>query len=200
MKTDPALRFAAAALAWLLAAAGLGFWLAEAWAVPVRALSEWGLGIGLPGLVAGVERQGALLEIVTRVAPAASPAATLTFGVNPLAYGYGIPLYAALVLAMPGAPGPKAARLAAGLALLLPAQALGVCLEVGKVLAFDLASETRRIWTPSTQGRELVGLGYQFGVLILPGLAPVVLWMGMHAKSVARLAPGFRAVLREPPC
>ena len=78
-----------------------------------------------------------------------------------------------------------------GLALLFPLQAWGIGFDILKTLAFDLGPEIRGRLDLAPWALEATALGYQFGTLVLPAVAPVALWLGQHRIFVASLAPGM---------
>ena len=61
----------------------------------------------------------------------------------------------------------------------------------GDQLAFDLGPEIRGRLDLAPWALEATALGYQFGTLVLPAVAPVALWLGQHRIFVASLAPGM---------
>jgi len=168
--------------AWYLAAAFHGLAAGEA----ARALVE----LLKPGLVSALERQGTELVFVTTllVHPAAGEAGVLVTEVNPLLYTYGLPLFAALMLAARS----RAWKIAAGAAILLPFQGWGI--------AFDFLAQIGIRSGPAVSVQaglaewpaEAIALAYQAGSLLFPALVPVVLWAAFNRPLISRLA-GSRA-------
>jgi len=113
-----------------------------------------------------------------KVRAAGGQMALLLPEVRALAYTWGLALFLALSLAARA----RAWTFAAGVALLLPLQAWGIAfdllMQVGIGLRADLALQTGL----SAGQREFIALGYQLGALILPSLAPVMLWAGFNRK------------------
>ncbi len=97
--------------------------------------------------------------------------AELLIEIDPRLFTYGAPVFAALMLAT----GAKIRYIFLGLALLLPFQAWGIFFDLLKQLAIPTVEGMPKNMALEGLARELVALGYQFGVLILPMLAPVVL-------------------------
>ena len=148
------------------------------------------LNFAEPRIIESVARSGAALVFVTtiEIRTAAGQSGALVVEANPLIYTYGLALLAALMLAA-RAPWWK---LLAGAAALLPIQACGI--------AFDFLSQVSITLGPGVASRagitgwrvEAIALAYQAGTLLLPTLAPVLLW--------ALLCRGFveRWLLRPP--
>jgi hypothetical protein len=193
---SPLSRFVLRVLLWLPLCFGGWFLFAILMSTPVAWLSGLALPGLFPDLFSEVARDGYLLDIVTRFAAPAEltqgRAGELAFGVNPMIYGYGIPLFTALVLATADEEGFHHWWIwGGGLLLLVLVQGFGVTLEALKVVLFGLGPEVAARAGFSPFQRELVALGYQLGTLVLPAMTPVVLWLGGYRRFVARLAPSF---------
>ena len=111
----------------------------------------------------------------------------LTVGVDLLLYSFGLPLYAALVLAAkePG----WLRRLLVGYAVLMPFVAWSALADFLKNVAItmgpQIASQTGFVaWQ-----REVIAFSYQFGALILPTVVPIVTWVLIHRAFLERLRP-----------
>jgi hypothetical protein len=98
-------------------------------------------------------------------------------------YTYGAPVFAALMIAA----GAKIRFLLLGLLFLLPFQAWGVFFDLLKQLAFPTVEGIPKNLGLEGLPREFIALGYQFGVLILPMLAPVVLAAAFARERVKHL-------------
>jgi len=147
----------------------------------------------LPQLISAVEPDGNhLLVILTLEAQDTSTGTLRTgemlFKLNPLIYGYSIPLYTALVLASPGEDGRRLAAWLIGAVVLLLVQALCIQSQILKVVAIDLAQETRSLLGFPNWGYEAVALFYQLGYLILPSVTPIGLWLFQFRGFVMELA------------
>ena len=143
--------------------------------------------LGLADLVGGIEQSGSTLVFATTLRPgtAAAQAARVTVDVNMLLYAFGLPLYAALVLA---ARDPRWTRLLViGYAALIPFVAWGVLADFLKNVAITagplITSQTGFVaWQ-----REAIAFAYQLGALILPTVAPAVLWVVTHDAFLERM-------------
>jgi hypothetical protein len=107
----------------------------------------------------------------------------LLIEVDPRLFSYGAPVFAALMIAAGG----KLRFLLAGLLLLLPFQAWGVFFDLLKQLALPTLEGMPKNLGFEGMPREFIALGYQFGVLILPMLAPVVLAAAFARHRVMHL-------------
>ncbi len=91
--------------------------------------------------------------------------------IDPRQYTYGAPVFAALIVAARS----KIRFLLLGLAMLMPFQAWGVFFDLLKQIAFPTVEGMPKNLGFEGVPREFLALAYQFGALILPMLAPVVL-------------------------
>ena len=177
--------FFVSALLWLMVALAVWYplrhWmvLAPAW------LAGQVMAVVFPRWVTGVQIEGSMQVLVTtlRVWSADNRLGDLAPEVNGLVYAYGAPLLAALLLA--SRPRRWWWKLPAGLLVLVPFQAWGICftwlLQVAVVAGEQTRSQTRfGPWETN-----LVAAGYQFGFLILPTLVPVLLWLAFDRRVLA---------------
>ena len=148
----------------------------------VRAVAHVGFG----DLVRAVEQSGAVATFVTTLgAGVASAKGLVTVDVNLRAYAFGMPLFAALTLAARTTQWKR--YLAIGYATLTPVVAFGVLADLLKDVAITagpaIASQTGFVpWQ-----RETIAFAFQFGSLILPAVAPAVLWVAMHLPFLTTL-------------
>ena len=139
----------------------------------VRAIAH----VGFADLVRAVEQSNAVATFVTTLRAGTG---VVTVDVNLLLYSFGLPLFAALTLA---AHEPHWKRhLVAGYAALAPIVAFGALADFLKNVAITsgpaIASQTGFVdWQ-----RESIAFAFQFGSLILPAVAPLVLWIAMHRQ------------------
>ena len=116
----------------------------------------------------------------------------LGFHLNPLIYCYSLPLLYALILATPGRG--KWLNLLWGLFLTLPTEIFSMVFSVLKILTFNVGEAFQTQQQISALGVDLIALGYQFGTLILPMIAPLVIWIALHRKFILQLAPQLQQV------
>jgi hypothetical protein len=193
-----------AVAAWLPLCFGAWYYMAIVVTWPLTDLMHWLMTGLLPDAIAEVGQQGYRLEVVTRFPPPPQPglpqvpAGELIFELNPLIYGYSLPLYTALTLATPDRDNRNWWLWFTGLPLLFLLQAWGVGFDILKTLAFDLGPEIGARLDLSPWQLEATALGYQFGTLVLPAVGPTVLWLGQHRSFVVGLAPGMAERLAAP--
>jgi len=152
-------------------------------------------------VIGSVRQSGYRIEVLTTLSPGAAVGAVvpkgvvpeITFSVNPLIYGYCLPLFSALVLSSPGSEGERWGRWFIGILLLYPVQAFGVSMEIVKTMLFRVGPQVGVELASAQWQYELTALGYQFGYLILPAVAPLVLWIALHQRFIATLAPSVAA-------
>jgi hypothetical protein len=180
-------RFIVTVLAWLPVAFVVWYFAAPVLLWPVKLIAEGVARIGFGDLVRAVEQSGAIVTFATTLKPGTASARGGEIGVdvNMLLYSFGLPLYAALVLAArePG----WGRRLAIGIAALLPFAAWGVVADFLKNVAITsgpfVASQTGFVpWQ-----REAIAFAFQFGSLILPTVVPAIAWVVGHRAFLERL-------------
>jgi hypothetical protein len=195
---SPLARFIGRVFAWLPAAFAVWYFAAPVLLWPAALIVRLSTRAGLGELVHGIEQAGATLTFATALKPGGTFAesAQITVDVNMLLYAFGMPLYAALVLAArePGWP----RRLVVGYAVMLPFVAWGVLADFLKNVAITagpmIVSQTGFVsWQ-----RELIAFAYQFGSLILPTVVPAVAWVLADRGFLERLRTGSGAAARSP--
>jgi len=101
----------------------------------------------------------------------------LGFIINPLIYGFGLPLLFGLVMAS-GVPFlRKMGTLLVGYVCVMLVQVWGVVWQTLKMLAFNFGPDAHQLVVDAGISDELIALCYQLGVLIFPPLVPIVLWV-----------------------
>jgi hypothetical protein len=115
----------------------------------------------------------------------------LGFIVNPLIFGFGLPLLFGLVMASGVAFLRKVAVLLIGYVAILLIQIWGVVWQSLKMLAFNFGPEAHQMVVDAGISDELIALCYQLGVLIFPPLAPVIIWVLANWKLVEQFT-GYR--------
>jgi hypothetical protein len=197
VRLSPLRRFLVAALLWLPFAFFVWFYFAAPLVWPVIALVRFVLLTAWPQLFTAVSQgadlldaQGHVLEHVpyltqlstSVLVDVAAPGTTPRLGfieptVNPMVYGYALPLFAGLVLATPVRLRQRLTQLAAGIPLIWIAQAFGVVSESLKSVLIDAGPLGAEAAARAGLSINLIALCYQFGYLILPSLVPAVLWI-----------------------
>lgn len=111
----------------------------------------------------------------------------LGFHLNPLIYSYSLPLLAALTLATPD--NNKWSNLAWGMLLILPTEIFSMSFSVLKTLTFDVGAAFQAQQGISQTGADIIALGYQMGTLLLPMIAPLIIWVALNKNFLTSLAP-----------
>ena len=181
-------RFTLKVFLWLPVCFGVWYFVSILFAVPLASALDPLITWLLPDLVQGVMRRGNALLLIQRTAAlgseAALPVPAVAHPINPLIYGYGVPLYSALVLAAPGEDAVKMGRWMVGMLILFLAQVFGLATEILKDLTFGIEAARAQL-NLSAFEYEMVALAYQLGYLILPPLAPILIWAMQFRRQVA---------------
>lgn len=183
-RLSPLTIFVLSAFAWLIVLT-LVWTKVSAWtSYPVGVLSNIVLEQGAPMWVRTVRLAPGNMEVDTSVSvtDASGRRGEITVDASPARYAYGLPIFLALLLAARGKG--RVVRAAAGYLLLLPAQAysLTTFLLMQLILGTQLDIRSLRI---SQWQMELIVYAYQVGVLVVPTLAPILIWLWLDRKFVA---------------
>lgn len=170
------------AFLWMIFGFMLWYYLSAFHGAPVRILASEilsrVLGSEFLNIIPNPDRHY-LFQVQTRIPfqfPDGSREA-LGFIVNPLIYGYGLPLLFGLVMASGVPLLRKLAVLLAGYLVVMLVQVWGVFWQTLKMLAFNFGPDAHQVVINAGVSDELIALCYQLGVLIFPPLAPVILWV-----------------------
>jgi hypothetical protein len=101
----------------------------------------------------------------------------LGFIVNPLVFGFGLPLLFGLVMASGVSFLKKMGILLIGYVCVMLIQVWGVVWQSLKMLAFNFGPDAHQLVIDAGISDELIALCYQLGVLIFPPLVPIILWV-----------------------
>ena len=167
---------------WMIFGFMLWYYLSAFHGIPVRMLASeilsLVLGDDFMDIVPNPDRHY-LFQVQTRI-PFVFPDGSreaLGFIVNPLIYGFGLPLLFGLVMASGATFLRKLGVLLAGYVCVMLIQVWGVVWQSLKMLAFNFGADAHQVVADAGISDELIALCYQLGVLILPPLAPVILWV-----------------------
>ncbi len=170
------------AVLWMVFGFMLWYYLSAFHGVPVRLLANEILtrllGDEFWNIVPNPDRHY-LFQVQTRISfqfPDGSREG-LGFIVNPLIYGYGLPLLFGLVMASSVSLLRKTVTLLAGYVCVMLIQVWGVVWQVLKMLAFNFGPDAHQMVINAGISDEVIALSYQLGVLIFPPLVPVILWV-----------------------
>ena len=100
--------------------------------------------------------------------------------VDPARYGYGLPILLALLIAARS--GKFLRKAVLGTLLLIPFQAFTIMMVLLKDLAFKSGAGAQLGY--AQWQLELIAYGYQLGVLLIPTVAPIAIWLWLDNKYV----------------
>ena len=114
----------------------------------------------------------------------------LGFHLNPLIYSYSLPLLYSLILASPEKE--KWLKMIWATFLIIPTELFSMVFSILKTLTFDvgIAFQQQQGLEPITI--DAIAIGYQAGTLIIPMVAPLIIWVAMHRKFLEKLAPQIK--------
>lgn len=192
MAHNPLYLFLLKAALWLPVCLGLWYWKAEWFNAPAAMVSGWIMQTFFSGWVESAAWGQRIFGIATTLKIGAAPGMpegeyALVLEADPLAYGYGLPLFAALLLA--GGEANRWCKLVPGALLLAPFQVWGICFDLLKQAAVTSGAGVSAQTGFSPWQVEGIAFGYQFGALVLPAVAPVVLWLWLDRGLLAMLVP-----------
>jgi hypothetical protein len=188
--SDSLPRFVLRIVAWLPLTFAVWYLAAPLLAWPVALLAEL-ITRSTFDWVKSVEQMGPLITFVTSLKPdeGANPAgvkAVLSVESNVLLFSFGLPMLAALILA---AQEPhRVWMLLIGYAVLLPFQTFSVVADLLKNAAILAGPAVASQTNLDAWQREVIAFCYQFGTLILPTVAPAIVWVLMHRRFLERLS------------
>jgi len=170
------------AVLWMVFGFMLWYYLSAFHGAPVRVLSSEILsallGSDFQNIIPNPDRHY-LFQVQTNIPfqfPDGSREA-LGFIVNPLIFGYGLPLLFGLVMASGVSILRKLGVLLGGYVAVMLVQVWGVVWQSLKMLSFNFGGAASQVVTDAGIPADLIALCYQLGVLILPPLAPIILWV-----------------------
>jgi hypothetical protein len=179
-------RFILTTLAWLPVAFAVWYFTAPVLLWPAELLAEGVLRGAFADIVRGVEHDGTTFRALTSLRAGQSVAGgTISVDVNVLLYAYGLPMFAALVLAARERGWPRI--LLVGCVALLPFVAWGIVADVLKNVAITAGPAVASQAGFSAPAREAIAFAYQFGSLILPTVVPAAAWVLTHRDFLERL-------------
>ena len=149
--------------------------------------------VAFSGLVSNIEQSAAIATFVTSLRiSGATTRGVLTVDVNLLLYAFGMPLYAALTLASRSKSWRR--NLALGYVVLVPCVAFGAFADFLKNVAITAAPAIAAQTGFAAWQREAIAFAFQLGSLILPAVAPAVLWVALNQRLLAVLRRGGESV------
>ena len=111
----------------------------------------------------------------------------LGFHLNPLIYSYSLPLLYSLILATPEKD--KWLHMLWGTFLIVPTELFSMVFSVLKTLTFEVGDVFQQQQQMTQISVDSIAIAYQAGTLIIPMIAPLIIWVAMHRKFLETLAP-----------
>lgn len=177
------------AFLWMVFGFMLWYYLSAFHGAPVRIIADnilsRLLGDGYMNIIPNPDHHY-LFQVQTKISflfPDGSREA-LGFIVNPLVFGYGLPLLFGLVMASGVSFLRKLAILLVGYIAIMLVQVWGVVWQTLKMLVFNFGPDAHQLVIDAGISDELIALCYQLGVLIFPPLAPIILWVLANWKLI----------------
>jgi hypothetical protein len=186
---------------WMLFGFMLWYYLSAFHGIPVRLIAsqvlQAVLGDNFYNIVPNPDHHY-LLQVQTKIQftfPDGSIEA-LGFIVNPLVYGFGLPLLFGLVMGSDAGLWHKLRVLLLGYFVIMLVQVWGVVWQALKMLSFNFGPQTHQIVMDAGLSDTVIAMAYQLGVLIFPPLAPVIIWVLANWRLVEQFT-GWRAPKRK---
>ncbi len=188
MPSDPLRGFLLRTLIWLPICFFAWYYMANLLIWPLVPLADLVLGAALPGVLEAVQLGPREIQFLTHLEVTAPDGrvGTIAFSINPLMYGYNLPLLAALMIAA-GETHFSWTRLLVSYVALLPFQLWGVSFDFVKTVIFDAGPEVSAQIGITGWGLEAVALGYQFGYLMMPVISATAVWILLNRRFINSL-------------
>jgi hypothetical protein len=189
MRANSLGRFVLRVIAWLPLTFAVWYLAAPLFVWPVAVLSEVVTRTAFGDLVKTVEQNGPLLNFVTSLRPGqatSGPKSVLEVESNVLLFTFGLPMFAALILATREPH--RIRQLILGYLILLPFETFSVVADFLKNAAILAGPAVASQIGFTSWQREAIAFSYQFGTLILPTVAPAIVWVLMDRRFLESFA------------
>ncbi len=170
------------------------FYSAALLVLPVHWLVEWILTHWQPDIFKEVTQHYYLLNVHTFIFPeqqfnqGAGKLAVLEVTANPMLYGYGLAVFAGLVMARPDLDWKRRfGQLLIGYVVVVSIQTWGVTWDVLKSLLFTGGPDAQEAVLAIGVNPNLIALFYQMGYLIFPAVIPVMIWIVLNRDFISEL-------------
>lgn len=200
MTISPLRQFILSAVLWLPLSFALWAWFASPVVWPAARISDVVLRAQLPDTVEGVTQDVARLEINTRILTepdARGRVGLLVLEASPMVYAWCLPLFAGLVMATPLSGRRRLLQFAIGFPVLWLVVSWGAVFDALYLLQFRAGPLGQAALARHGWSADAIGLGYQFGYLILPTVTPVSLWILLNRRFLESLV-GWSGEPTEP--
>ncbi len=170
------------------------FYSAALLVLPVHWLAEWILVHWQPDLFKEITQNYYLLNAQTLIFPdqefaqGAGKLAVLEVTANPMLYGYGLAVFAGLVMARPDLSWKQRLKqLLIGYVVVVLIQTWGVIWDILKSLFFSGGPDAQQAVLNIGIDPNLIALFYQTGYLIFPAVIPVMVWIVLNRDFITEL-------------
>jgi len=188
-------RFLLLSIVCLIVLLPLWYWAAPWFAAPPIWLAGTVMKALFPAWVEHWSQQGVnatlitLVQVRVGVAGGGDAFGELIPEVSYSTYGYGLALlWAMLIAARLVAPTPRWwLKGLAGSVVLIPVQAWGICFQWLRDVALLSGPSGAAYLQYSDWANNAIAYGYQLGVLMLPPVTPILLWLLLNKRFVAAL-------------
>lgn len=169
------------------------FFAAAVLVLPVKWLAAVVLSWWQPDLFNGIEQQSFLFQVQTLIFPTGfvgqdAKLAVLDVTVNPMKYGYGLAVFAGLVISVPDLTTvQRFIQLLIGYVVVVLIQTNGVFWEACKSLLFSGGGDAFEAINATGISHNLVAAMYQMSYLILPAVVPIMVWVFLNRQFIEKI-------------
>lgn len=170
------------------------FYSAALLVVPVKWLAQTALMWWQDDLFSGITQQYYLFQVETLIFPQdqmggqGTQLAVLDVIVNPMKYGYGLAVFAGLVMSLPRTPiWSKFIQILVAYVMVVIIQANGVFWETCKSLLYSGGPDALAAINQTGISHNLVAGMYQLSYLIIPAVVPIITWVVLNRKFVEEI-------------
>lgn len=176
------------AVLWLPLSFFVWFYFAQVFVMPIASLAFSVLQWLMPTTFEAVEQSGRLLTMVTTLPVMQDGrAGVAAIDVDPMIYGYCIPVLVGLVMATPLRGLQRLWQIALGSVVLMLVQTFGTVFDVLKNVGMRTGEVGEQAIVAAGISPDVIAFGYQFGYLVLPAIVPVILWVAFNQTFIRSL-------------
>ncbi len=205
------------AVLWLPLSFFVWFYFAQLWVQPIAALAGQVMGWLFDGSFLRTELTQYKIDFFFRVQPEGLRPVELAFDVNPMIYGYCLPVLVGLVMATPLQNRKRALQIGVGIVVLIGVQVFGTVFDA--LVSMGIRPPTKlamlagspdamtmlkpyldhvREMTLAAVPANVIAFAYQFGYLVLPAIMPVILWMAFNQAFIRSLVTTEGSEIPDP--
>ncbi len=176
------LAFLGKVLLWMPVTFALWYFVMPAIAFISAFIADAVLPLFADHVINAIEANGREIKVVTQFGGQSFPIAAMNFA-------YSFPFLLAMVLASPDTIVGKIKKYAISIIPLFLVVLWGVVFGTFGVLAFHLGQEVAQQLNTTSTTRLIISLGFQLGKLMIPPLAPIILWLYLYRDYARQLVP-----------